>query len=253
MMYMETVICIPFNNAALDHAGEFLVRAGLTAAPLPGADVTHLLLPVPSFDDAGKIRGGGSIEGILAQLPKDIRIIGGNLSHPALEGYRTLDLMQDKYYVNQNAAITAYCALKYIWNALPVTLSGQKILIIGWGRIGKCLARLLRNLDARITVFARKDTDRALAQALGYTITDELNDLSAFRVIVNTAPAAIVSEEAVQTCRRDCLKLDLASARGLPGNDVIHARGLPGKDAPESSGKLIAERIISILNKEDAL
>ena len=69
MMYMETVICIPFNNAALDHAGKFLVRAGITAAPLSGADVTHLLLPVPSFDYAGKIRGGGCIEGILALLP----------------------------------------------------------------------------------------------------------------------------------------------------------------------------------------
>lgn len=250
---METVICIPFNNAALDQAGYFLVRAGITASPLPGADVTHLLLPVPSFDDTGRIRGGGSIEGILRQLPKDICIIGGNINHPALEGYRTLDLMQDKYYVNQNAAITAHCALKYIWNALPVTLSGQRILIIGWGRIGKCLARLLRSLDARVTIYARKDTDRALAEALGYSITDNLDDLSPFRVIANTAPAPVVSEETIQTCQPNCLKLDLASLRGLPGNDVTHARGLPGKDAPESSGKLIAQRIISILNKEGIL
>ena len=250
---METVICIPFNNAALDQAGKWLTRDGITAAPLPGADVTHLLLPVPSFNDAGMIRGGGSIEGILRQLPEDIRVIGGNLKHPALEGYETVDLLRNQHYVNQNAAITAHCAIKYIMNAMPATVAYQEILIIGWGRIGKCLARLLRNLDAQVTVCARKEADRALAKALGYPVTDQLDDLSTFRIIVNTAPAAVVTEAAAATCRPDCLKLDLASVRGLPGNDVLHARGLPGKDAPESAGRLIAECVISLLNKEDSI
>lgn len=248
---METVICIPFNNGALDYAGQHLIRQGITASPLPGADVTHLLLPVPSFDGDGKIRGGGSIEGLLRQLPEPVTVIGGNLNHPALQGYQAIDLLQDPFYVTENAAITAHCALKYILNALPVTLKDQQVLVIGWGRIGKCFARILRGLDARITICARKASDRAMAAALGYDTMEPSWDVSCFRMIINTAPAMVIGEEQMTRCRPDCMKLDLASVQGLSGRDVIWARGLPGKDAPESSGKLIADTVIRLLSQEE--
>lgn len=248
---METVICIPFNNGALDYAGKHLVRQGITAAPLTGSDVTHLLLPVPSFNKDGTIRGGGSIESLLRQLPDDITIIGGNLDHPALEHYQKIDLLQDPFYVTQNASITAHCALKYILNALPATLSGQEILVIGWGRIGKCMARLLQGLDARVTVYARKAADRAMAYAFGYDTAASFETLERYRVIINTAPAPVISEAEISRCRPDCYKLDLASIQGIPGQDVIWARGLPGKDAPESSGKLIADAINRLLFKKE--
>ena len=247
---MENVICIPFNNGALNQAGKFLNQYGITASPLPGTDVTHLLLPIPSFDPSGSIRGGGSIEGLLLQLPQDVCIIGGNLDHPALEGYSTVDLLKDPTYVTQNAAITANCALKYIMNALPVTLAEQSVLVIGGGRIGKCLAKLLRALDARVTILTRKETDRAMFSALGYMAITADADISRYRVIVNTAPAQVLTEEQFVTCPSDCLKLDLASIQGIPGQDVIIARGLPGKDAPETSGKLIADSVQRILYKE---
>lgn len=248
---MENVICIPFNNGALDHAGRYLVRQHITAASLPGADVTHLLLPVPSFDADGRIRGGGSIEGLLRQLPNDVTVLGGNLQHPALQGYQTVDLLQDPYYLAENAAITAHCALKYILNALPVTLAGQQVLVIGWGRIGKCMARLFRGLDARVTVCARKESDRAMAAALGYSVMGPEPDLTQFRVLVNTAPAQVVSKSGIARCRPDAVKLDLASVQGLPGRDVVWARGLPGIDAPESSGKLIADTVIRLLSRKE--
>ena len=247
---METVICIPFNNAALDYAGRSLARRGIIAAPLPGADVTHLLLPVPSFDADGKIRGGGDPEALLRQLPQEITVIGGNLAHPALAGYKTLDLLQDPEYLMQNAAITAHCALRYIMRALPVTLAGQPVLIIGWGRIGKALGRLLQGLEAQVTVCARKTEDRALAAAFGYGVVEPGCDLSTYRVLVNTAPASVILETQIARCRPGCVKLDLASVQGIPGADVIWARGLPGKDAPESSGELIADRICAILRRD---
>lgn len=249
---METVIYIPLRTGATQYAGRHLSRRGITAASLPGADVTHLLLPVPSFESDGSLRGGGSIETLLRQLPREVCVIGGNLNHPALEGYQTVDLLRDPHYLAQNAAITAHCALKHIMNGLPVTLDGQPVLIIGWGRIGKCLARLLRNLDARVTILARKETDRAMAAALGFSAAETDTDVSRFRVLINTAPAQVLREAQLSRCRPDCLKLDLASVRGLPGEDVIHARGLPGKDAPETSGRLIADSVIRFLYHKEA-
>lgn len=243
---MESIVCIPFNNEALNFAAKHLSRCGITTTSLPHNDVTHLLLPVPSFDDSGHIRGGGSIEGLLRQFSESICVIGGNLSHIALRPYKTIDLLQDPHYVTQNAAITAYCALKYIINALPVVIAQQTILIIGWGRIGKCLSKLLRDMNAHVTILARKETDRAMATALGYHVCDADVDLSHFRVLINTAPASIFNADQLCKCRSDCYKLDLASIQGIPGPGVLWARGLPGKDAPESSGILIADTIMRL-------
>ena len=91
-----------------------------------------------------------------------------------------------------------------------------------------------------------------MAHALGYHAVDtaELGEnLNNFRVIFNTVPAPILSREQTDHCKPDCLKIDLASIRGMEGNRIIWARGLPGKDTPESSGKLIAKTIIRLLER----
>lgn len=84
--------------------------------------------------------------------------------------------------------------------------------------------------------------------ALGYSqvSTDGIPDLlPEIRLLVNTAPAKVLSRGQLSLCR-SCVKIDLASQPGLEGTDVITARGLPGRYAPESSGKLIAETILRL-------
>ena len=219
----------------------------------PCEGITHLLLPVPSFDHAGNLKGGGDLEQTLEKLPKGITILGGNIPKEVFPGYKIFDLLQDPVYLADNAAITAYCALRLAMMELPTMLRGCKALIIGWGRIGKCLAALLWGMEADVTVAARKEEDRAMAHALGYHAlpTDDLgHNLNGFRLIYNTVPAVILSEEQVMHCRENCLKIDLASVRGIAGKHVIWARGLPGRDTPESSGKLIAKTAIRLIEKE---
>jgi dipicolinate synthase subunit A len=230
------------RNKALDFAIEYL-----PILPAPDNKVTHLLLPIPSFAPDGSIRGGGNLETILSVLPKDVTVIGGNLQHPALDGYETLDLLQDAIYVSENASITARCALKLLCDCLPCTLKDCPILILGWGRIGKCLARLLRANDANVTVYARKETDRALLSALGYK-TQDTPDPTGFRAVINTAPAPVLPD-----CPDAVFKMELSSVMGIGGRDVLWARGLPAIHAPESSGKLIAATIWRLLKKEEPL
>ena len=199
------------------------------------ASAKILLLPVPSFDPDGMIIGGGRLEDILTP---DTLVIGGNLKKDTVTPYRCIDLLNDPQYVAENAAITAHCALKYIICNLPATVYDSSFLILGWGRIGKCLARLLKSMGGAVTVYARKETDRAMLTALGYDTLPSLDgDLSGFGVVINTAPIMLLPKGRL-TGRQ--LKIDLASIPGIEGDDVIWARFLPGKDAPESSGKLIA-------------
>ena len=204
----------------------------------PTPEVTHLLLDVPSFR-GGALRGGGDVEKILEMLPPEITVIGGNLDHPALEGYRKLDLLKDPEYAARNGAITAHCAIRLALPCLDITLDGCPVLIIGWGRIGKCLARLLGSLGADVTVAARKETDRAMLRALGYRAVDTVGlKAKGYRLLYNTVPEKILSEQA------DCTAIELASGVFLPGENVIDGRGLPGRFAPESSGRLMAETIV---------
>ena len=241
--------CIIYSagyTPAMGYCIQSLKQKGFTIVSEPTFQVTHLLLPVPSFAPDGTILGGGNLSTLLTFLPKDITVIGGNLDCPDLVDYNKVDLLQDSVYLAQNAKITAYCAVKLALNQLPVILDGCKVLVIGWGRIGKTLSRLLKQMGAHVTICSRQESNRSLSSALGYGSTDfDDADPSEYRVIFNTVPKMLFP-----TCPGNALKIDLASSLGLGAPDVIWARGLPGKDAPESSGNLIAKTILPTLRKE---
>ena len=185
--------------------------------------MTHILLNVPTK------------EVDLSELPAGVTVIGGNL-----EGsFPKMDLLRDEQYLAENAALTADCALRLLGSHLPVAFRDCPILIIGWGRIGKCLASMLKALGAQVTVAARKPSDLGMLTALGYRTVEIGNiDPMPYRAILNTAPAPVLSPGGT------AVKIDLASRLGLAGDDVIWARGLPGKMLPESSGQLIARGVL---------
>lgn len=237
------------HTEALQQACGVLQQQGFSFTTEPSPAVTHLLLPVPSFDTDGTVKGGSDLGTLLAQLPEDVTVIGGNLTHPALAGSKTVDLLQNARYLAMNARITAHCALALAAQQLSSTLDDIPILIIGWGRIGKCLAQLLRAIGAQVTVAARKETDRAALASLGIdTVPVSRIDPSQYGLIFNTAPEMVLPH-----CDCNALKIDLASKPGIGGKDVVWARGLPNKAVPVSSGKLIAEAVISYLSETEAV
>ena len=227
------------SSRALYYAAAFLMEEGAVFLPCPDHTVTHLLLPIPSFESNGSIKGGGDLTEILARLPKTVTVIGGNLKRPELVEYETLDLLDDPWYLARNASITAYCTLELALAKLPITLEKCPVLVVGWGRIGKCLAKLLHGLGADVTVAARKESRRVMVEALGYH-SCPIEDIRTenYRLIINTVPAMVLP-----TAPGTALKIDLASIPGIGGKDVVQARGLPGLLAPESSGTLIAQVI----------
>lgn len=240
------------STAASRYTIGHLQELGYTVCDQPCAEVTGLILDVPSFQDNGSLRGGGNIHALLAQLPEYVSVFGGNLHHVALKSYRTIDLLQDPDYVAQNAYITAECALQVAAQQMTVTFRGCPVLVIGWGRIGKCLGQLLKALGADVTIAARKQADRAMICAMGYHAIDtgKMTDaLGSFRLVFNTAPSAVLSREQALLCSDSSILIDLASKPGILGEGVIRARGLPGIHTPESSGILIAKTIIRQLKE----
>lgn len=240
------------TTSAIKYTASFLEKEGLQLVDHPTPEVSHLLLDIPSFGNDGLLRSGGQVSKILETLPQYITVVGGNLTHPLLDDYRKWDLLRDEGYLAQNAAITADCALQVAAPLLTTTYAQSPALIIGWGRIGKCLGQLLRAMGCPVTIAARKAADRGMLQALGYQAADpaQLQNISQYRILFNTAPELVLTKAQLAQCK-NCIKIDLASKKGLEGEDVVWARGLPGVYAPESSGRLIADTFLRKLKEEN--
>ena len=226
---MRTITVFPTGEApAVQFAARELEKQGVKIGSSLSETVTHVLLSVPTKEPE------------LSALPQGVTVIGGNL-----EGsFPKIDLLRDEQYLAENAAITADCALRLLAQYLPVAFRDCPILIIGWGRIGKCLAAMLKVLDADVTVAARKPSDLGMLTALGYRTVDIGNiDPAPYRAILNTAPAPVLSPGGRG------VKIDLASRLGMAGEDVLWARGLPGKMLPEASGALIARSALRYLRE----
>ena len=214
------------NSQAVCFALRVLGEQGIALADKLTEGVSHVLLDVPTK------------EANVAEIPEGVTVIGGNLDQlPAV--YSKVDLLREEQYLAENAALTADCALRLLGQHLTVSFRDCPILVIGWGRIGKCLARMLKDLGANVTVAARKPSDLGMLTALGYgTVEIGSIDPDFYRAILNTAPAPVLSTGG------SAVKIDLASQLGIAGEDVIWARGLPGKMLPESSGRLIAQGVL---------
>ena len=232
------------TTPACSYACHYLSEAGFPIADSPDWNTKHLLLDVPSFPPGSWTTK--SLDTLLSSLPENITVWGGNLSHPSLESFQTIDLLNNESYLTKNADITADCTIPIAESALDRPWHEVKALIIGWGRITKSLSRKLKNLGCDINISSSSASHREEAIASEFYTTASPDHIQPYHLIVNTAPADVLSVQ--EPC--SSVLIDLASKKGIKGNRVIWARGLPGKYAPERSGKLIADTILRLSREE---
>ncbi len=165
--------------------------------------------------------------------------------------YNTLDS-----YALLNAVPTAEGAIKIAIENTDFTIWKSKILIIGYGRVGKILADRLKNLHANVTVSARKPRDFALLEALGfnYINTENIKDLYlGYDIIFNTVDAQVLSDETLKNLPCNLI-IDLSSKGGFNleyakslGINAMIAPALPGKNAPKTAGEILAKTVIDLI------
>lgn len=133
-------------------------------------------------------------------------------------------------------------------------LSGAHVLLLGYGRIARLLARELQKAGALVTAAARSGEQRAWAEAEGIEALplDALSGaLDRFDVIIGTIPAPVLTEPLLALVRKDALLLELASAPGgidaaaahERGLRYIRAPGLPAKYAPERAAVILRDAV----------
>lgn len=157
-----------------------------------------------------------------------------------------------------NSIPTAEGAIARAMSVLPVTLHGTSTLVIGYGRCGITLARMLAGIGSSVRVIARSKAQLARAFEAGLAV-GELADLKTYlaeaRVVFNTVPARVLDRDSLLAMQRDAFVIDIASAPG--GTDFDAAKelgikafldlGIPGKVAPHSAGQILAQTMPDLI------
>lgn len=111
----------------------------------------------------------------------------------------------------------------------PLTIHDAHIGLVGFGRIGATLSRMLLALNAHLYVFARRDEARAAAYALGaeaYPMDQIPAVFPKLDMLYNSAPAAVVDAASLAHLPIGALVVDLAAPPGGIDLDSARARGL---------------------------
>lgn len=229
-----------------------------------------LMLPIPYCNTKGNINiretnAELTAETVLGSLPKGVLVILGR----ADAAFKSLakkynityyDILEEEPFSVLNAIPTAEGAIQLAMERSDITLHGSNVLILGYGRIGRSLARMLKGIGANVTVEARSNSDLAWIYESGYkgihlreldTVLDSQN------FIFNTIPSLIINRARLKQIRPSCIIIDLATFPG--GTDFEAARelgiradldlGLPGIVAPKTAADIVCQVTKEILKR----
>ncbi len=140
-----------------------------------------------------------------------------------------IDLMEQEELAILNAISTAEGAIEIAMQNTLKTIHGSNILILGFGRIGKVLAKKLEGLSAKVTCAVRKQEDLAWIKAYGYkgtNINTLKENLAQYDIIINTVPHLILTTENLKYVDKEAVIIDLASKPGGADEQEIKRLGL---------------------------
>ncbi len=232
------------EDVSVDRIGEFDV----VVFPVP-VSLDGFCLNAPMLNSEVKL------DEIFHLLSSSQTVLGGMCGGL---GYNMADYYDTEEVKVKNAVPTAEGALQIAMENSDATIYNSRCLVIGYGRIGKVLARLLKDMGAKVTVSSRRESERALLEVMGMTAKNTRNivdSIGEYDIIFNTVPKTVIGCEALSKIGKNVLLIELASkpygidmatAKAM-GRKVIIASGLPGKLSPVSAAEILKDSIVKTL------
>jgi dipicolinate synthase subunit A len=167
------------------------------------------------------------------------------------------DLARSERFLWQNARLTAEGAVAAAMNTTERGVAGCEAALLGYGRIGKQLARRLGALGARVTVYARSEAALAEAESEGFSASPLVFPIALREEMVwNTLPP---SAPANITVTKGAAVWDLGGSMptALPDGEggevaVTALRGVPGAYAPEGAAAIYFLAMSAYLSEDGA-
>jgi len=189
-----------------------------------------VILPLPAVSGEGMVHTPLSerripLEEVLDAMRPGQLVTGGRLEEKTILAAQARGLLWRDYFAREeltvaNAIPTAEGAIQIAMENLPITLHACRVLVIGYGRIGRILANRLRGLGAFVSVAARRYEQLTWAETDGCTaqrLADINGWLCGYDLIINTVPARVLGEEQLSDLKKGCLVIDVASKPGGAG------------------------------------
>ena len=206
-------------------------RVYITDSPdeIKGIDSPIVILPFFTSDTKAAA--------LLEALPEGSPVFGGH-DGPAVRevinrrGLIYTNILNEETFCRENALITAEAAMSLIINATDTTLYSMRVAVLGYGRIGQRLTRMLLSMGASVRVFTSDPEELELARTRGISACHlwQRDKMSDFGALVNTVPLKhVVDAETLESLSPDVYILDLASGENNVNWGKMHSLSLKGE------------------------
>lgn len=234
--------------------------------------VRAVILPVPGINKDGTIYSVFTekkldlSEKLLVSLPANTPVFAGFARDRLQEmvtrcNLRLIEVLKRDEVAILNSIPSAEGAVQMAMEATPITIHGSNSYVLGFGRTGATLSRLLQGMGAKVTVVSRQDSQLARIYEMGMnpmTYTELAEDIGKADIVFNTVPAMVLSSSVLSKASSELVIIDLASPPGGTDFDAakrlnikaLLAPGLPGKVAPKTAGQILARIIPRLLAEE---
>ncbi len=261
---LETAICLKnkghsVNIFALPKNDNFTITSNIFDV-ISNSDA--VILPLPLSRDGVTVNTPLTgdvvfLQDILLCRPK--LIIAGIIKEDFRNELNNREIPFYDYYDSEaltvkNAVLTAEAAVAIAVNCTDFSIFDSKSLVLGYGRIGRQLAKYLKALGSDVTATSRNSGVLAQINADGLTAvnTNKAVEICGdYDLIFNTAPSPILDRNFFESVKPTAFiedlatdsGIDLAAAHEFNINAAVYG-GLPGKHSPVSAAEFIAEEIL---------
>lgn len=208
------------------------------------------ILPIPTTRDGVYINGSDKTLHSLAREAGEGEVfLGYGIPEWLVDvlsgaGAIVVDAERDGEFLNENARLTALAVVCYLLSDGSVTPDERRIGIVGYGRIGGALLRLLIPLGCAVTVYSTRESVVHCLNSSG--IVSELvrdgSPLPECELLLNTAPAPIFDTRA--SLPRGMKIIELAQGDNFGDLEVLRLPSLPNRYFPVSAGRAYAASLL---------
>lgn len=225
-------------------------------------NVDAVILPIVGTDEEGNVESIFSqkklvlTEEHLSKLPKKAKIYTG-MAKPYLKKIcndlqiELVELLDRDDVAIYNSIPTVEGTLMMAIQNTDFTIHGSNSIVLGFGRTGITLARILQALGAHVKVGARRPEHIARIYEMGmvpFYVSQLEQVVYDVDLLFNTIPEMVVTAKVIAAMPHHSLIIDLASKPGgtdfryaeKRGIKALLAPGLPGIVAPKTAGQIIA-------------
>jgi dipicolinate synthase subunit A len=243
------------ENIDLHAFGLAVADKGLADVEKATNEADIVILPMPSVKNGMvpllSMEAAYPLDTLLQNMREGATLVGGFLQGaPGKAGVTVVNLLSSERFQQANAWPTAEGAICIALKRSERTLKGSRCAVLGYGRIGKDLVKLLGSFGAEVVATARRPEQLEDIRALG-VLAVHTNDLAEAcgdcNFIFNTIPCVLLDEDKLRKLRRDVVIIDLASVPfGVDFNaatrlklDAQTYQSLPGRMFPKSAADII--------------